>query len=116
MNTLNYPIQTPEAKRFWASDHKCNEAKAIIAFSLTLNNANDNLRRYGYRLGWRHRAINAFAQYVNQPGMEAVPFSELSERYWNCMPLTAPGGDNYIITEDGVAIITEDGINLIIED
>lgn len=60
--------------------------KAIIAFSLDLENANDNLRRYGYRLQWRNRALASFGAYVNQPDMTGVPFSELEDLYWYCMP------------------------------
>lgn len=86
MNTLNYPIETPEAEKFWASNHKSNKVKAIIAFSLDLENANANLGRYGYTRAWRNRALYHFGQYVNQPDMAAVPFSELSTPWYLDMP------------------------------
>lgn len=86
LNTLNYPIETEEAQTFWASKHKCNKMKSIIAFSLSYENANDNLRRYGYKLGWRKRALLAFGKYVNKPDMRDIPFSPLSTPWWDCMP------------------------------
>lgn len=85
LNTLNYPIETEEAKKFWASRHKCNKMKCIIAFSLNLDNANDNLRRFGYTLSWRKKAIRHFGGYVNQPDMAGIPFSEMSTPWWECM-------------------------------
>lgn len=85
LNTLNYPIETELAKKFWASKHKCNKVKSIIAFSLNLDNANDNLRRYGYTLSWRKKAIRHFGKYVSQPAMDGIPFSELSTPWWECM-------------------------------
>lgn len=89
---LNYPITTPEAKAMWASRHKCNRMKAIIAFSLNLANANDNLRRAGYTLQWRKKAIKAFKTYVNKPTMAGVPFSQISTPWWECMPV-GDGGE-----------------------
>lgn len=74
LNTLNYPVETDLQKKFWASRHKCNKMKSIIAFSLDLDNANDNLRRYGYTRAWRKKAILAFGQYVNQYQMTGIPF------------------------------------------
>ncbi len=85
LNVLNYPIETPEAEKFWGSIHKCNKMKSIIAFSLNLDNANDNLRRYGYTLSWRKKAIRHFGVYVNTPSMVGIPFSELSTPWWECM-------------------------------
>ncbi|WXX18523.1 hypothetical protein TacPo2_68 [Pantoea bacteriophage TacPo2] len=72
---LNFPIETPEAQKFWASPHISNQAKSVIAFSLNEKNALDNLRRYGYKLLWRQRAWKAWGQYVNNPSMAGVPFS-----------------------------------------
>lgn len=86
---LNYPIETEEAKAMWASSHKCNRMKAIIAFSLTLENANDNLRRAGYTLQWRKKAIRAFAKYVNNPFMKGIPFTETTTPWWECMPVSS---------------------------
>lgn len=85
LNVLNYPVETPEAFKFWGSKHKCNKMKSIIAFSLDLDNANDNLRRYGYTLQWRKKAIRHFGRYVNTPSMVGIPFSELSTPWWECM-------------------------------
>lgn len=90
---LNYPIKTPEAEAMWGSRHKCNRMKSIIAFSLTLENANDNLRRYGYTLQWRKKAIRAFGKYVNQPTMKGIPFSPISTPWWECMPVAGGGSD-----------------------
>lgn len=75
MATPNYAITTQEAQSFWASRHKLNRAKAIIAFSKSKANANDNFRRMGYGYFWRKRLINAFAEYVNQPEMKNIPYS-----------------------------------------
>ena len=90
LNTLNYPITTEEARLFWASRHKCNKMKSIIAFSLNLDNANDNLRRFGYSLQWRKKAIRAFGKYVNMPEMQGIPFSGLDVPWWVCMPVNGP--------------------------
>lgn len=87
MFKLNYPIETPEAIKLWGSEHVCNRMKAIIAFSLNLENANDNLRRFGYKLQWRKRALAAFGQYVSTPDAIGIPFSEMSDFYWNEMPV-----------------------------
>lgn len=86
MFKLNYPITTPEAKAFWASRHKCNKMKSIIAFSLDLKNANDNLRRAGYNTHWRKRALNNFGNFVNKPDMTDIPFTEMDVPWWVCMP------------------------------
>lgn len=90
LNVLNYPIETDEAKAMWASKHKCNKMKAIIAFSLDLDNANDNLRRYGYTLAWRTKAIDAFGTYVNNPDCTGIPLTPLSTPWWECMPYNPP--------------------------
>lgn len=102
LNVLNYPITTPEAKKMWGSRHKCNKMKSIIAFSLDLSNANDNLRRYGYTLQWRKKAIANFGQYVNSPEMLAVPFSEMSTPWWVCMPFDVPVDPNVAIWMDAM--------------
>lgn len=85
MNVLNYPIETDLQRKFWASKHKCNKVKAIIAFSTDLKNANDNMRRYGYTYAWRKRAGLAFGQYVNTPSMVGIPFSTTSDKWWEEM-------------------------------
>lgn len=87
LSGCNYPIETEIQKKFWSSNHKCNRAKAIIAFSYDKENAMRNMRRLlHWRHFWRHRAWNAFGQYVNTPSMEGIPFSEMSDNYWHCMP------------------------------
>lgn len=83
---LNYPVETEAAYKFWSSNHKANRCKAIIAFSLNLDNAMDNLRRFGYARGFRERALNNFCIYVNTPSMAGIPFSELSSPWWIEMP------------------------------
>lgn len=82
-----YSIKTEEARKFWSSKHKCNKMKAIIAFSIDLDNANDNLRRHGYTRAWRTKAIEAFSQYINQPEMVGIPFSEMDDIWWLEMPV-----------------------------
>lgn len=94
---LNYPIKTDLQKKFWGSSHRCNKMKSIIAFSLTLENANDNLRRAGHTLQWRKKAIRAFAEYVNNPSLKDVPYSETSTPWWECMPVHT--GDSLIRTK-----------------
>lgn len=81
-------IETEEARLFWGSKHKCNKMKSIIAFSSDLDNANDNLRRHGYTLQWRKKAIRAFGKYVNIPSMQGIPFSSLDTPWWVCMPIS----------------------------
>lgn len=81
----NFPVETEEAKRFWASQHKCNKMKAIIAFSTDLENANINLKRHGYSYHWRKKALQSFQQFVNQPDMKNVPFTPMSVPWWECM-------------------------------
>ncbi|EAV6743028.1 hypothetical protein FA821_13335 [Salmonella enterica] len=80
---LNYPITTDRQIEFWGSRHIINRVKSIIAFSLDLENANNNLRRVGrFPLGQRDRFIRNFGKYVNQPDMINIPFSpEVSDRY-----------------------------------
>lgn len=87
---LNFPVETEEAKKFWSSKHKANRMQAIIAFSLDEKNANDNLRRYGYKLGWRKKAIKKFTGKWNKPGMSNTDFTfyELSTPWWEAMPIT----------------------------
>jgi len=86
MFKLNYPIETPEAYAFWASRHKCNVMKSYIAYSTDLADANDNLKRAGYSLHWRKKAIASFGKWVAYPEMRRIPFSELETPYWECMP------------------------------
>ena len=79
---LNYSIETDLQIKFWDSEHILNKAKCIIAFSLDLDNANDNMRRYGYKYLWRKKMIDSFGEYVNTPSMIGIPFSDLSKPWW----------------------------------
>lgn len=101
----NYPIETPIQIKFWASRHKCNEAKAVIAFSYDEENAHRNMRRL---LGWtyffRKRALDSFSQYLNTPSMAGIPFSEGDTAYWECMP--GGGGKPPVDTAPTVSILT----------
>ncbi|QDH46935.1 hypothetical protein LAh9_1 [Aeromonas phage LAh_9] len=85
LTILNYPIKTEEAKRFWASKHKCNKAKAIMAFSKDLQNANWNLIQYGYTNSWRDKIFAHYSQYVNQPEMTSIPFTPINIPWWECL-------------------------------
>lgn len=92
---VNYPIETELQRKFWGSNHKCNRAKAIIAFSLNKANAMRNLKTVGGMTHfWRHRAWNAFGQYVNTPSMEGIPYSEMKDLYWHCMPNNVSSSGN----------------------
>ena len=82
---LNYPIETPEALSFWASKHLCNRLKAIVAFSTSEANAIDNLRRRGYQPHLRDRAVKAYKPYINNPSMKDIPFSEMGNKWWECL-------------------------------
>ena len=88
MHKYAYPIETEEAKKFWASRHVCNRIKAIIAFSKNLTDANSNLRRSGFQRHLRKRALNAWQHYVNMPNMDLVPFTPLGVDWWDCLPMT----------------------------
>lgn len=85
LTVLNFPTTTPEAQKFWASKHKCNKAKAIMAFSKDLRNANWNLIQYGYTNSWRSKIFAHYGKYVNQPSMVGIPFTPLSIPWWECL-------------------------------
>lgn len=91
MHKFNYPVETEEAQKFWASNHKCNRMKATIAFSFDLSNANTNLKRAGYSFLWRQKALYNFAQYVNQPDMQNIPLTPMETPWWECMPFDENG-------------------------
>lgn len=88
MHKYTYPIETPEAHKFWGSRHVCNRVKAIIAFSRDLTEANSNLRRSGFQRHFRKRALNAWQHFVAMPDMTTVPFTPLGVDWWDCMPHT----------------------------
>ncbi|MGG7954782.1 hypothetical protein PGN61_20980 [Klebsiella aerogenes] len=79
---LNFPIKTDEANKFWSSHHKLNKVKAVIAFSLNVDNANDNLRRYGFTRGFRERCLMKYSKYIKQPDMKNIPFSLLLPEWY----------------------------------
>ncbi|EMD5616197.1 hypothetical protein VRM59_004478 [Salmonella enterica] len=78
---LNYE-RTAESQRFFKSEHILNRVKAIIAHSYDLENANNNLRRSGITRGKRERFLKAFGKYVNDPKMPGVPYSQLSNLWY----------------------------------
>lgn len=87
---LNFPIVTDEAYAFWESRHKLNRIKAIIAFSLNLENANDNLRRAGYYRQYRKRFLQVYASLVAKPDMKPADgfhLSDLTEYWWDPKPV-----------------------------
>ncbi|MGL5583487.1 MAG: hypothetical protein ACRDCE_21370 [Cetobacterium sp.] len=86
MHRMAYPIKTPEAYAFWASHHKCNRIKAIIAFSTSVDDAMHNMRRFGIQSHLRLRALKAFSGFVASPDMDNIPFSEMETPWWECIP------------------------------
>ncbi|EGJ3141395.1 hypothetical protein IGV50_004419 [Salmonella enterica subsp. enterica serovar Newport] len=78
---LNYE-RSDESQRFFESEHILNKVKAIIAHSFDLENANDNLRRAHIPRGKRERFLKAFGKYVNDPKMPGVPYSQLSDLWY----------------------------------
>lgn len=78
-----FPVETPQARQFWASRHRNNRFKAIIAFSVDKEDALRNMRRRGYPRGVRNKAWEAFGQYVRDPDMLNIPFSNPSVPYWH---------------------------------
>ncbi len=103
---LNYPIETPEAVKFWKSRHKCNRAKAICAFSLDEENALRNFTRHGYTHMWAKRAVESFGMYCAQPDMTGIPFSEMSEKTGDCMPIGGGSVTPPVETAPTVTILT----------
>lgn len=91
MGWLNYPIETEQAQKFWASKSKVNKCLAIIAFSYDEHNALMNLRRVGgYPYIFRkYHAWNNLGCYVNNPHMANIPFHNIDEMpWWEAMPFT----------------------------
>ncbi|MGL5012918.1 MAG: hypothetical protein ACRC6V_01340 [Bacteroidales bacterium] len=102
MHKNHFPIETEEAYKFWASRHICNRMKAIIAFSTDLDDAKNNLRRFGYAYHFRARALHAYQNYIAKPEMETIPFTPLGVDWWDCMPrdpLPPPSG-RWVLWED----------------
>ena len=92
MHKYSYPIETEEAKKFFASRHICNRVKAIVAFSRNPEDALRNLRnnlpkKFNHNNNhFRRRAVLAFQNYINQPDMKNIPFSPLEIPWWDCIP------------------------------
>ncbi len=103
---LNYPIETPEAIKFWESRHKCNRAKAICAFSLDEENALRNFTRRGYTHMWAKRAVESFGMYCAQPDMTGIPFSDIDESTGDCMPIGGGSVTPPVETVPTVTILT----------
>lgn len=101
---LNYPVETEEAQSFWASKHRLNRIKAIIAFSLNIDNANDNLRRAGYSRQYRKRYLETYKCYVNSPSMKIIPFSDLHDLWFEPQPCTQAVA---IISDSSVGVLGE---------
>lgn len=104
MHKMSYPIETPEAYKFWGSRHKCNRLKAIVAFSMNIKDANYNLRRFGYNAHLRLRALLAYQQFVAQPDMVRVPFTPASIPWWDCLPhaIVPPEKGRWALWDDSV--------------
>ncbi|MGL5014613.1 MAG: hypothetical protein ACRC6V_10040 [Bacteroidales bacterium] len=90
LKRLPFPVVTPEAKKFWASKHTCNRAKACIAFSKTREQAHRLMKRWlpSFCYHKRERAWNAWQNHKNMPTMEMVPFTPMSIPWWECLPRT----------------------------
>lgn len=86
MHKMAFPVETPEAYKFWASRHLCNRVKAIISFSLNEEDAMHNMRRFGFQYHIRKRAWNAWQFYVAQPEMTKIEFTPLGINWWDCLP------------------------------
>ncbi|HDU5574526.1 TPA: hypothetical protein RFV54_001059 [Klebsiella aerogenes] len=79
---LNFPIETEQAQLFWASYHKLNRVKAIIAFSLDEDNANDNLRRFGFTRGFREICLKKYKQHIGDHKMLNIPYSVIASEWY----------------------------------
>lgn len=86
IHKMAYPIETETAYKFWASRHKCNRLKAIVAFSTSVRDANNNLRRFGFNAHVRLRALLAYQGFVSQPSMDRIPFTPAEIPWWECLP------------------------------
>ena len=88
MHKLPFPIETKEAKAFWASKHLCNRAKAVISFSRNREEALRLMRIYipGKPHHFRERAWNAWQNWVGHHDMDKIAFSEMETPWWECIP------------------------------
>lgn len=101
---LPFPIETDAAKKFWASRHICNRAKAIVAFSRNRDEALRLMRRYlpgRHTYHFRERAWNAWKNFSNDPSMAAMPFTPLGVEWWDCLPKsTQPKNGRWAVWND----------------
>lgn len=117
---FNYPIETEEAEAFWDSEHKCNTAKAFVAFSTSVENCNEIMKRHKYSYQWRKRVLSNFAPYLASPSMVGIPFSQMGPNsWWDCMQhsenidlewLITEITEETICTEDWRPILTENSL------
>ena len=98
MHKLPFPVVTREAQKFWASKHICNRVKAVISFSRNREEALRLMRIYvpGKPHHFRERAWNAWKLYVGLHEMDKIPYSEMEDKWWDCIPRgTAPGPSGF---------------------
>lgn len=75
MAKVYLPMTSPEAYEFFASNHKCNHAKAVMAHSATMQQANDTFWRRGFTLQMRKRFLKTYKKYLGQQDMSTIPMS-----------------------------------------
>lgn len=68
-------MTSPRGYEFFGSNHKCNHAKAVMAHSATMEEANDTFRRRHFSIQMRKRFLATYVCYLNNPEMTNVPFS-----------------------------------------
>lgn len=75
MSKVYLPMISASAYKFFGSNHKCNHAKAVMAHSATMVQANDTLRRRGFTLQMRKRILKTYEKYLGQQDMSSIPMS-----------------------------------------
>lgn len=75
MAKVYLPITSERGMEFFGSNHKCNHAKAVMAHSETLDQANDTFRRRGFTLQMRKRFLKTYKPYLGETDMTNVPMS-----------------------------------------
>jgi hypothetical protein len=83
ISILNYPVKTVEAEKLWSSEHKSNTAKAVAAFSTSVENYNQLLKRRGITRAWRTKCVVQYSEFIREPDCVNVPFSDLEEVWWD---------------------------------
>lgn len=84
MADLQAKITTPRAMEFWSSSNKCNQVRAIIAFSADEGEALRDLQRHGYSYLLRKQLLADNIAALNNPSMDGIPFALSSGRWSNC--------------------------------